>query len=553
MEEELHSLRAELEKRVQERTADLAESNRALRAEIEERQRTTEELERRHQGLLARHRISEIVLQTPSLDDAFHEIVNEIGSRTPFPIVTIEFYDPARDMMILRAAKGISLPLNHCMPTGKRFSGIVAQTGQRLVETNLRDRDHYDELLREINCQTFLAVPMKVGQQVLGVLSLASGENAPMSEDFILGITGFANHIASFINHRRAESWLHSLIATTQDGIVSIDRDHRIVLFNSAAENIFGYSQAEVQGQKVNVLMAESYASEHDEYIDRFERTKDARAIRYMRTVTGRRKNGEAFPIEISITQMKNDEEIRYAAFIRDISEKKRLEDQLIERERLATIGITSAKLAHEIANPLNGMAMTARLLERYLENQGSLSNDKVRSALQIMKKEINHLNGLLNDFRSLYRRANYNLRPTSLATVIREVLTLESPEYTAGGIQVEQYCPDDLPLVMADKEKLKQALLNLCRNAAEAMPDGGKMIVRARRSGDQILLEVEDTGIGIPDGIDILEPFATTKPSGTGLGLVIVRQILAAHKGPMTYASELGKETVFTLTLPAA
>jgi signal transduction histidine kinase len=229
----------------------------------------------------------------------------------------------------------------------------------------------------------------------------------------------------------------------------------------------------------------------------------------------------------------------------------QRLHDQLIENERLAAIGTTSAKFAHEIANPLNGMAMTTQLLQRYLARQGSLSDEKVSSALQTINNEIQHLRALLDEFRSLYRRENYNFQPTLLATVIKEVLALESPEYMGRGIQVEQACPEDLPLVMADREKLKQALLNLCRNAAEAMPNGGKMIVRVRSSGDQVILEVEDTGTGIPDGIDILEPFATTKASGTGLGLVIVRQIVAAHKGTMTYASEPDRGATFRLILP--
>jgi two-component system sporulation sensor kinase A len=229
----------------------------------------------------------------------------------------------------------------------------------------------------------------------------------------------------------------------------------------------------------------------------------------------------------------------------------QRLNEQLIENERLAAIGITSAKLAHEIANPLNGMGMTAKLLERHLARQGSLADEKVTSALQTMNREINHLSALLQDFRSLYRRENYNLQPTPMALVIKQVLALESPECAARRIQIEQSCPEDLPLVMADQEKLKQALLNLCKNAVEAMPNGGRLIVRASSSDDQVILEVNDTGIGIPDGIDILEPFATTKPSGTGLGLVIVRQIIAAHKGTMTYESERNRGTTFRLILP--
>ena len=554
MEEELRCARDDLEKRVQERTADLAESNRALRAEIKEREKTTEELARRHQELLARHRISEIILRTRSLDAAFQEIVDEIGSRTPFPVVAIELYDAARDMMVFKALHGIPFPSDNGpleIPAGRSLSGIVAHTGQPLVETHAREREHPDEILRQLNCQTFLCVPMKVGQRVVGVLSLASSEKTPVTEDFVLAITGFANHVASLIEHRRAESWLHSLIATTQDAIVSIDRDSRIVLFNSAAEKIFGYTQAEAQGQKVNLLMADPCVSEHDEYIARFERTHESRAIGRIRTVIGRRKNGDVFPIELSLTHIREDEEVPYAALIRDISEKKRLQDQLIENERLAAIGTTSAKLAHEIANPLNGMAMTAKLLERYLVRHGSVSDEKIHSALQTINNEIKRLRTLLEEFRSLYRRENYNFQPTFLSAVIKDVLALEAAEYTTRGIQVKQLCPEDLSPVMADKEKLMQALLNLCRNAAEAMPNGGKLTVRAHSSGDEAILEVEDTGTGIPDGIDILEPFATTKASGTGLGLVIVRQIVAAHKGMLAYASKPDKGAIFRLILP--
>jgi len=103
----------------------------------------------------------------------------------------------------------------------------------------------------------------------------------------------------------------------------------------------------------------------------------------------------------------------------------------------------------------------------------------------------------------------------------------------------------------MADSEKLKQALLNLCNNAVEAMPQGGTLTLRAHNAEEQVVLEVVDTGLGIPDGVDIFEPFATTKTWGTGLGLVIVRQIVSAHGGTITYASERGKGTVFCLSLP--
>jgi signal transduction histidine kinase len=136
---------------------------------------------------------------------------------------------------------------------------------------------------------------------------------------------------------------------------------------------------------------------------------------------------------------------------------------------------------------------------------------------------------------------------------VVQEVFAAEIAQYTERGVSVEQDLSPDLPLVRADGDKLRQVFLNLCKNAVEAMPQGGKLIVRARDSGGQIIAEVVDTGVGIPVGVNIFEPFVTTKSEGTGLGLPIVRQIVAAHGGTLTYTSEPGKGTTFAVTLPLA
>jgi signal transduction histidine kinase len=165
--------------------------------------------------------------------------------------------------------------------------------------------------------------------------------------------------------------------------------------------------------------------------------------------------------------------------------------------------------------------------------------------------EEISRLSSLVHEFSSLSRREKYNFRPVSLRAAVAEVLDFETTNYGALGIRVEKNFPQDLPPVRADIDKLKQAILNLVKNAAEAMPRGGMLTLHGRRSGEQAALEIIDTGLGIPDGVDIFEPFATTKSSGTGLGLVIVRQIVSAHGGSVTYSSERGKGTVFHLTLP--
>lgn len=561
MEEEVRKARDELEIRVEERTSELEKANEALNAEIVERKRVQDELATRHRELFTLHRISEITLSAHSLKTAFPAIVEEISAATTFPAVAIEFYDEARQKMLFKGIKGIPLPLGDGdrileVPVDETLSGIVARSGQPMVETNAWERPEYaHKVLREQGYRSFVCVPMKDSKGVIGVLSLASPEVIRVDDGFLEMATELANHVASLIERTRAEAWLQSLIDTTQDAVISIDREGRVFLFNPSAERIFGYTKAEIQGQKVNLLMAEPYASEHDNYIAPYEQTGERRAIGRILTVEARRKNGEIFPIELSITEVTSDEseKVHYAAFIRDVSEKARLQEQFIERSRLAAIGTTAAKFAHEVANPLNAMSLTAQRLERHLAGQPCYSDPAVQSTLRRLTDEIRRLNGLLNDFRSLSRRDRYNFQLTALTAIAAEILAMEAESHAGKGLRVEQHLPPDLPQVQADRDKLKQVLWNLCKNAVEAMRQGGTLTLNAYSSGADVILEIGDTGVGIPHEVDVFEPFTTTKSSGSGLGLMVVRQIVAAHGGNITYKSQPGKGTTFRLALPQA
>jgi signal transduction histidine kinase len=235
-----------------------------------------------------------------------------------------------------------------------------------------------------------------------------------------------------------------------------------------------------------------------------------------------------------------------------EITERKRAEQKLRASERLATIGATAAKLAHEIGNPLNGMATTVQILERHLAKQGDAVDDLLVSSLQDLGQEIARLHALVRDLRTLARPRPLALQPTDVAAVAEEVLRREAPYYVQRNICVEHVFAAGLPLVMANSDELTQVLLNLCKNAVEAMPQGGTLRVRGLCAGPQVRLEVSDTGEGISEGVNIFEPFVTTKKKGTGLGLAIVQQIVAAHEGTLTYTSTPGQGTTFILQLPA-
>ncbi len=375
----------------------------------------------------------------------------------------------------------------------------------------------------------------------LSVTQVAVGESAEVL---------YAAFLRDISEARRGQAWLQGLIDTTQDAVLSIDRQGHVVLFNPAAERIFGYAREEIVGRKVNLLMAEPYAAEHDDYIARYEKTREARAIGRIRTVTARRKNGELFPIELSVTEIEVDRDVHYAAFIRDISEKIRLQSQLVESERFAAIGATAAKIGHELANPLNGMSLTVQLLEQRLKRMDG-GESALAPTVKRLKDEISRLQRLVGDFGTISRKEKYVFRPVELAHLIDDMVELQSPLLAEKRIELRTALARDLPALQLDADKIKQALLNLLKNAAEAMPGGGTISIGASAADGAIVLEVADTGEGIPLDIDAFEPFVTTKKDGTGVGLVVVRQILNAHDGKISYRSKPGEGTTFRMELP--
>jgi signal transduction histidine kinase len=167
------------------------------------------------------------------------------------------------------------------------------------------------------------------------------------------------------------------------------------------------------------------------------------------------------------------------------------------------------------------------------------------------LRAQINLLVSFLGEFKDIARPSELQLSSVEVVSLVRELLTLEAPHYAKLGIRVEEDLPKDLPSIQGDPVKLKQALVNLLKNAVEAMPHGGTLKLRAYHDDDVLVLEVADTGLGIPDGINVFDLFVTSKPMGTGLGLPIVQDVIAAHRGAISYTSERNKGTTFKVRLP--
>jgi signal transduction histidine kinase len=222
---------------------------------------------------------------------------------------------------------------------------------------------------------------------------------------------------------------------------------------------------------------------------------------------------------------------------------------RVMRAERLAAVGTLAAGLAHEVRNPLNSAALQLEVLQRQLGR-----NDAIREATlpvtTAIADEIRCLERLVTEFLSFARPSPFDLHPTALAELCAEELAFSAPEAEAARVEVVQEIAPDLPALHVDPQRLRPVLRNLVRNAVEAMPDGGRLTVRARRVGDSVEIDVADTGVGFGDEAPVFDAFFTTKPKGTGLGLSIVHRIVSDHGGTVSVRSRPG-ETCFTISLP--
>jgi signal transduction histidine kinase len=221
----------------------------------------------------------------------------------------------------------------------------------------------------------------------------------------------------------------------------------------------------------------------------------------------------------------------------------------MVRAERMAAVGTLASSLAHEVRNPLNSISLQLVLLSRRVARSGQGPDPELASLIETARREIDRLDNLVGEFLSLSTIDRVRLHEDDLLDLLREVLGLLIPVASQKGLALAEGVSDPLPRMLLDREKIKQVLINLVRNAIEATAEGGSVTISSRLSGDCVVVEVCDTGIGIEAGLDVFDFFTTTKRGGTGLGLPIARRIVEAHGGRLTFESEPGLGTTFFIT----
>lgn len=221
--------------------------------------------------------------------------------------------------------------------------------------------------------------------------------------------------------------------------------------------------------------------------------------------------------------------------------------------DRLAYLGALAGGLAHEIRNPLSTINLNLQLLKEEWENDEGERGRRARRKLEILQKEAKRLEEILSDFLNVARGHELNLTEHDLNEVIEEILDLMAAPVRAEKVQIRRGLTPGLPRIRFDLMLIKQALINIFKNGREAMPDGGELIIRTSRSGNFLQIDIADTGSGIPPEKQdkIFRPYYTGKKAGTGLGLATTRRIVEEHGGEISFTSEVGKGTNFTIRLP--
>ncbi len=238
---------------------------------------------------------------------------------------------------------------------------------------------------------------------------------------------------------------------------------------------------------------------------------------------------------------------------LRDITEKKKNEAKYRRAENLASLTTLAASVAHEIKNPLASMGIHLQLMQKELERENCIGKESASEYLDILSEEIERLNGIVVDFLFAVRPMDTRMRPESLNELIHELFEFTKYELEQYHITYEMEFDERIPKIEMDKKYLKQALLNIIKNAMAAMPDGGVLKVTSYMQGEMAYLDITDSGTGISgeNMSKIFEPYFTTKDFGSGLGLTVVYKVVREHGGEITLDSQEGKGTTFTISLP--
>ena len=362
---------------------------------------------------------------------------------------------------------------------------------------------------------------------------------------------------------KRSEARYRVVVETASDAVISIDEGGRIILANPATKRIFGHNPEDLIGRPLTVLMPQAMRALHETGYQRYLETGTRRLNWQGTEMSALRANGKEFPAEISFGEMTADGGKIFTGFIRDLSEKKRSEEalnkartELAHVSRVTSLSAFTASIAHEINQPLSGIVTNASTCLRMLDAEPpnvSGARETARRAL----RDSHRLSDVITRLRALFTRKEVKTEPVDINELAREVIALYLAELERNHVSLRLEFAEGLPSVMGDRIQLQQVILNLVRNASDAMSAvkdrPRELVVSTEPAGKEVCFKVRDAGIGIdPTASErLFESFYTTKEDGMGMGLSVSRSIIEAHEGRLWAMANDGPGATFAFSVP--
>lgn len=382
-------------------------------------------------------------------------------------------------------------------------------------------------------------------------------------------VRGFATVVHDITDQRAAESalrnseaHLHSILSTVPDAMIVIDERGLIVSFSDAAERLFGYTQPDVLGANVSLLMPSPYRERHDGYLERYLATGERRIIGIGRVVFAMRKDGTTFPMELSIGEATGGSQRLFTGFIRDLTDRHRtqerleeLQSELIHIARLSAMGTMASTLAHELNQPITAVANYVEAVRDLLREPDPDDMPHIVAALDDAAGQAMRAGRIVRRLRDFVARGEVEKTVESLPDLINEAAAFGLMGASAQSVETRIDIDHDAARVLVDKIQIQQVLVNLIRNAVEAMGPMARRVLTIRVVPDQpgfVRVGVADTGPGVaPEvAVQLFSAFVSTKVEGMGLGLSICRTIVEANGGRIWMEPAQGGGTEFSFTL---
>lgn len=340
---------------------------------------------------------------------------------------------------------------------------------------------------------------------------------------------------------------LNGVLDSLSDGIMVADVENNLIMFNKAAERLVPFTGSDGYDAPIwNAVTDEEIAGFLEQTLD----TQDSVLDKEFALDRG----GLTRILSFSVTPLVRAGQIQGTiVHVEDVSEKRGREARLRRAESLASLTTLAAGVAHEIKNPLGSIGIHMQLIQKALSLIDHDDVDQIEGYVDVVNEEVERLNRIVVDFLFAVRPMDTTLEDRSLNPIVHDLLEFVRYELEEAQIAIAEDLADSLPTLQIDEKYLKQALLNIVKNAISAMPDGGTLTVSTRRKGDEVTLKISDTGVGMSEEVleKIFEPYFTTRDFGSGIGLTLVYKVVKEHRGDISVVSHEGKGSSFAITFP--